>query len=95
MSPVDPSVPSPPSPSTSPSDVLEDEWVLVPVLQAGTPVESVTVDNQPVQLIADAAGLGWATNARGWSVTRCTGPANSMSRRSVPTPSRWISCREA
>ena len=46
-------------------DVLEAEWVLVPVLQAGTPVESVTVDNQPVQLIAGAAGLGWATNARG------------------------------
>ena len=46
-------------------EVLEDEWVLVPVLPVGTSVESVTVDNQAVQLIAGSAGLGWATNARG------------------------------
>ena len=46
-------------------DVLEDDWVLVPVLPAGTPVDTVAVDDQPVQLIAGPAGLGWVINEAG------------------------------
>lgn len=46
-------------------DVLEDEWVLIPVLPAGTPVESVNVDGATVQLIATADGLAWSTNKSG------------------------------
>jgi hypothetical protein len=46
-------------------DVLEDEWVLIPVLPPGTPVESVHVGGKPVQLVATAAGLAWATKRAG------------------------------
>jgi hypothetical protein len=46
-------------------DVLEDEWVLVPVLPAGTPVESANVDGKAVQLIATPDGLAWSTNKTG------------------------------
>src|SRR5262245_32028175 len=42
-------------------DVLEDQWVLVPVLPAGTPVDGATVGGEPVQLVATPSGLGWAT----------------------------------
>lgn len=46
-------------------EVLEDQWVLVPVLPAGTPVDSATVGGAPVQLVAAPSGLGWATNKKG------------------------------
>ena len=46
-------------------DVFEDQWVLVPVLPAGTPVESAMVGGAPVQLVAALSGLGWATNKKG------------------------------
>jgi len=46
-------------------EVLEDEWVLIPVLPTGTPVESVNVDGSVVQLIATPAGLAWTTNKAG------------------------------
>ena len=46
-------------------DVLEDGWVLVPILPAGTPVETVTVDDRPVRLIAGPTGIGWATDVAG------------------------------
>jgi hypothetical protein len=46
-------------------DVLEDQWVLVPVLPGGTPVDSVTVGGAAVQLAATPSGLAWATKAKG------------------------------
>jgi hypothetical protein len=46
-------------------DVLEDEWVLIPVLPAGTPVESAQVDGKAVQLLATPDGLAWSTNKSG------------------------------
>lgn len=42
-------------------EVLEDEWVLVPVLPAGTAVEEVRVDGREVRLVAGPDGLSWAT----------------------------------
>ncbi len=46
-------------------EVFEDEWVLIPILPAGTPVESVTVGDRPVQLIPTIHGLAWATEESG------------------------------
>ncbi len=46
-------------------DVLEDEWVLIPVLAAGTPVSSATVDGSKIQLINAPQGLSWAARAKG------------------------------
>ncbi|MEM7353898.1 MAG: hypothetical protein AAF657_24065 [Acidobacteriota bacterium] len=46
-------------------DVLEEEWVLVPVLPPGTAVERVTVDGSSVQLIATPGGLAWAARRKG------------------------------
>ena len=46
-------------------DVLENEWVLVPVLPPGTPVESVTIGGKPVQLLAIPQGLAWSTRKSG------------------------------
>jgi len=46
-------------------EVLESEWVLIPVLPAGTPVESVTIDGKSVQLLATPEGLAWSTNKAG------------------------------
>jgi hypothetical protein len=46
-------------------DILEDQWVIVPVLPPGTPVEAVTVAGTPVQLVPAPSGLGWATNKKG------------------------------
>jgi hypothetical protein len=46
-------------------EVLEDQWVLVPVLPPGSAVDSVTVGGAPVQLVAAPAGLAWATNKKG------------------------------
>jgi hypothetical protein len=46
-------------------EVLEDRWVLVPVLPAGTPVSSVAIDGKPVQLINTPGGLAWGVKERG------------------------------
>jgi hypothetical protein len=46
-------------------EVLESEWVLIPVLPTGTPVESVHVDGKSVQLLATSEGLAWSTNKAG------------------------------
>ncbi|MEE8507683.1 MAG: hypothetical protein V3T07_01350, partial [Myxococcota bacterium] len=46
-------------------EVLEDRWVLVPILPAGTPVRSVAIDGKPVHLINTPGGLAWGVNRRG------------------------------
>ncbi len=46
-------------------EVLEDRWVLVPILPAGTPVSSVAIDGKPVQLINTPGGLAWGVNEKG------------------------------
>lgn len=46
-------------------DVLENEWVLVPVLPAGTPVDSAAVGGAEVQLLATENGLAWSTQKSG------------------------------
>lgn len=46
-------------------EVLEDRWVLVPILPAGSAVTQVSIDGKPVQLIATPAGLAWGTKQRG------------------------------
>lgn len=46
-------------------EVLEDRWVLVPILPAGTPISSVTINGSPVQLITTPGGLAWGTNQKG------------------------------
>lgn len=45
--------------------VLEDEWMLVPVLPAGTPVESAVANGNTLQLITTPDGLMWSTNKSG------------------------------
>jgi len=51
-------------------DVLDDEWVLVPILPAGTPVESVSVGGQVVQLVPSPEGLAWITKQKGsWTMS--------------------------
>ena len=45
--------------------IFEDEWALVPVLPAGTPVTQATVQGTPVQLVATRSGLAWTTNQKG------------------------------
>jgi hypothetical protein len=46
-------------------EVLEDRWVLVPILPAGTPVSSVAIDGKPVQLINTPGGLAWGVQKQG------------------------------
>ena len=46
-------------------EVLEEDWVLIPVLPAGTPVESATVGGAAVQLITTPEGLAWAARRKG------------------------------
>jgi hypothetical protein len=46
-------------------EVLEDRWVLVPILPSGTPVSSVTINGSPVQLINTPSGLAWGSNQKG------------------------------
>ena len=46
-------------------DVLEDDWVLIPVLPAGTPVEAATIGGNPVQLLATPDGLAWSIKKSG------------------------------
>ncbi len=46
-------------------DVFEDEWTLIPVLPAATPVESVIVGGNQVQLVPTPEGLAWITRQKG------------------------------
>jgi hypothetical protein len=46
-------------------EVLEDRWVLVPILPTGSAVTSVAIDGKPVQLISSPSGLAWGTNIKG------------------------------
>ncbi|MGI9592443.1 MAG: hypothetical protein ACR2P8_13815, partial [Myxococcota bacterium] len=46
-------------------EVLEDRWVLVPILPAGTPVSSVSVAGNPIQLINAPGGLAWGVKQQG------------------------------
>ncbi len=46
-------------------ELLDDQWTLVPVLPAGTLVDSVTVGGAAVQLTPTPAGLAWAAKAKG------------------------------
>ncbi len=46
-------------------EVLENEWVLIPVLASGTAVESANVGGKPVQLLATPLGLAWSTKTSG------------------------------
>jgi hypothetical protein len=52
-------------------EVLEDRWVLVPILPAGTPVSSVAIDGKPVQLINTPGGLAWGVNEKGGNSFEC------------------------
>ncbi len=51
-------------------DVLEDEWMLIPVLPAGTAVDAVEVGGVAVQLIPAPGGLAWAARTRGSHVMK-------------------------
>ncbi len=51
-------------------EVLEDEWMLIPVLPAGTAVDEVTVGDAAVQLIAAPGGLAWAARQKGSHVMK-------------------------
>jgi hypothetical protein len=46
-------------------EVLEDRWVLVPILPSGTAVDAVLIDGKPLQLISTPRGLAWGTNRKG------------------------------
>jgi len=46
-------------------DVLEDDWALIPVLPAGTPVETASVNGRPVQLMPSPLGLAWSARVAG------------------------------
>jgi hypothetical protein len=46
-------------------DVLEDEWAAVPILPAGTPLRSATIDGKPVQLMHRDGSLVWGTKKSG------------------------------
>jgi hypothetical protein len=45
--------------------VLDDDWVLVPILPVGTSVSSAAVAGKSVELIATPEGLGWGTKNTG------------------------------
>jgi len=45
--------------------VFESQWTLVPLLPAGTAVDSAMVNNVSVQLVQGADGLSWGTNKAG------------------------------
>ena len=71
--------------------VLEDDWILVPVLAAGTAVESAAVDGGEVQLLTTPAGLAWTTRKAGsydmalvYRVDATRSPAGSS--LAVPVP---------
>lgn len=45
--------------------VLDDDWVLVPILPAGTAVESATISGNKVELISTSQGLAWGAKEAG------------------------------
>ena len=45
--------------------IFEDQWSLVPILPAGTPVTEASIQGTPVQLVTTPAGLAWANNQKG------------------------------
>ncbi len=70
-------------------DVLEDDWILIPVLPAGTAVETATVGGKAVQLIATPRGLAWATRKQGSHVMKLAylvDAARSDAGRSLAVP---------
>ena len=46
-------------------EILEAQWVSVPILPGGTPVDSVKIGGAPVQLANTEDGLAWVTNKQG------------------------------
>ena len=46
-------------------EVFAQEWVLVPLLSAGTAVNNAMVDGKAMQLVPSAAGLCWSTDKPG------------------------------
>ncbi len=46
-------------------EILDDQWVLVPVLPTGSSVAEAFVDDRPVQLVATPFGLAWGSRERG------------------------------
>lgn len=46
-------------------DVLEDDWVAVPILPLGTALEAVHVNGNPVELITTPQGLTWSVKKSG------------------------------
>ena len=46
-------------------DVLENEWAAVPILPAGTPLRSVTINGKAVQLMQRGGSLVWGTKKAG------------------------------
>jgi hypothetical protein len=59
--------------------VLIDEWQGIPILPAGTSIESATLDNRPVQLVPSTHGLLWATNKSGDHSLRLTYTVDALS----------------
>lgn len=45
--------------------VLENDWVLIPILPSGTPVRSVTVSGKAVELVTLKTGLSWSVKKSG------------------------------
>ncbi len=77
---------------TVPIDVLDDDWVLVPILPAGTPVDLATVGGKTVQLVNAPQGLAWATRGRGSHIMKLryrvdTTVSDGGFALPIPTPS--------
>lgn len=45
--------------------VLDDDWVLVPLLPNGAAVDSAVADGTPIQLLSSPVGLSWVTKGAG------------------------------
>lgn len=45
--------------------ILEDEWVSVPILPAGTAVSSVTLNGAEIELLTTSGGLAWGSKTPG------------------------------
>jgi hypothetical protein len=83
--------------------ILEDRWVLVPILPAGTPVISVAIDGQSVQLINAPGGLAWGVKDRGSYAMQLRYHVDARARRRAsccpfprprrPRPSSRPACR--
>ena len=72
-------------------EVLDSDWVLVPLLPAGTPVAEVKIDGQAVQLLPSPLGLAWATRIPGVHKVALSYRVDARSTKhgqtlAVPTP---------